>query len=41
MIHPTAHIDPGAILALTFTKAGAAEMAGRIGGRLAAWVRMP
>ena len=32
--------DPGAILCLTFTKAGAAEMAGRIGARLAAWVRM-
>jgi ATP-dependent helicase/nuclease subunit A len=34
-------VDPGAILCLTFTKAGAAEMAGRIGRRLAAWVRMP
>ncbi|HWK36199.1 double-strand break repair helicase AddA [Sphingomonas sp.] len=34
-------VDPGAILCLTFTKAGAAEMAGRIGARLAAWVRMP
>jgi ATP-dependent helicase/nuclease subunit A len=33
--------DPGAILCLTFTKAGAAEMASRISGRLAAWVRMP
>ncbi|WP_242095194.1 double-strand break repair helicase AddA [Sphingomonas sp. CROZ-RG-20F-R02-07] len=33
-------VDPGAILCLTFTKAGAAEMAGRIGARLAAWVRM-
>lgn len=33
--------DPGAILCLTFTKAGAAEMAGRINARLAAWVRMP
>jgi len=33
--------DPGAILCLTFTKAGAAEMAGRINQRLAAWVRMP
>jgi ATP-dependent helicase/nuclease subunit A len=33
-------VDPGAILCLTFTKAGAAEMAGRISGRLAAWVRM-
>src|ERR1700712_3502011 len=32
--------DPGAILCLTFTKAGAAEMAGRINARLAAWVRM-
>ena len=34
-------VDPGAILCLTFTKAGAAEMAGRISERLAAWVRMP
>jgi len=33
-------VDPGAILCLTFTKAGASEMAGRINGRLAAWVRM-
>src|SRR3954470_567254 len=33
-------VDPGAILCLTFTKAGAAEMAGRISNRLAAWVRM-
>ena len=33
-------VDPGAILCLTFTKAGAAEMANRIGERLAAWVRM-
>jgi ATP-dependent helicase/nuclease subunit A len=33
-------VDPGAILCLTFTKAGAAEMAGRISRRLAAWVRM-
>jgi ATP-dependent helicase/nuclease subunit A len=32
--------DPAAILCLTFTKAGAAEMANRIGARLAAWVRM-
>ena len=30
---------PGAILALTFTKAGAAEMAARINARLAHWVR--
>ena len=30
---------PGAILALTFTKAGAAEMAARINARLAYWVR--
>ncbi len=29
----------GAILCLTFTKAGAAEMAGRISARLARWVR--
>ncbi|WP_374943555.1 double-strand break repair helicase AddA [Sphingomonas sp.] len=34
-------VDPGAILCLTFTKAGAAEMAHRIRDRLAAWVRMP
>ncbi len=34
-------VDPSAILCLTFTKAGAAEMAGRINSRLAAWVRMP
>ena len=34
-------VDPGAILCLTFTKAGAAEMAARINERLAAWVRMP
>ena len=34
-------VDPGAILCLTFTKAGAAEMANRISARLAAWVRMP
>ncbi|MDO7842771.1 double-strand break repair helicase AddA [Sphingomonas immobilis] len=34
-------VDPSAILCLTFTKAGAAEMADRIGRRLAAWVRMP
>lgn len=34
-------VDPSAILALTFTKAGAAEMAQRINTRLAAWVRMP
>ena len=33
--------DPEAILCLTFTKAGAAEMANRIGSRLAAWVRLP
>ncbi|MBO9712865.1 double-strand break repair helicase AddA [Sphingomonas sp.] len=33
--------DPGAILCLTFTKAGAAEMAARITGRLARWVRAP
>jgi ATP-dependent helicase/nuclease subunit A len=34
-------VGPGAILCLTFTKAGAAEMANRIGDRLAAWVRLP
>lgn len=32
--------DPSAILCLTFTKAGAAEMAARISRRLAGWVRM-
>ena len=31
---------PETILCLTFTKAGAAEMANRIGSQLAAWVRM-
>jgi len=34
-------VSPAAILCLTFTKAGAAEMAARISQRLAAWVRMP
>ena len=34
-------VSPGAILCLTFTKAGAAEMANRIGDRLAKWVRLP
>ena len=32
---------PSSILCLTFTKAGAAEMANRIGERLAYWVRLP
>ncbi len=32
--------DPGAILSLTFTKAGASEMARRIRERLALWVQM-
>ncbi|MCW3847599.1 double-strand break repair helicase AddA [Sphingomonas sp. LB-2] len=32
-------VDPSAILCLTFTKAGAAEMAERITARLAHWVR--
>ena len=32
-------VDPGAILCLTFTKAGAAEMATRISRQLAHWVR--
>jgi ATP-dependent helicase/nuclease subunit A len=32
---------PSAILCLTFTKAGAAEMANRISERLAHWVRLP
>lgn len=34
-----ADTDPSAILCLTFTKAGAAEMSERITGRLAFWVR--
>jgi ATP-dependent helicase/nuclease subunit A len=33
-------VDPASILCLTFTKAGAAEMAERIHGRLAYWVRL-
>lgn len=33
-------IEPGSILCLTFTKAGAAEMATRVNARLAKWVRM-
>ncbi len=33
--------SPESILCLTFTKAGAAEMANRIGDRLARWVRLP
>lgn len=33
-------VDPAAILCITFTKAGAAEMAERISGRLARWVRL-
>ena len=32
--------DPASILCLTFTKAGAAEMADRIHARLASWVRL-
>jgi ATP-dependent helicase/nuclease subunit A len=32
---------PESILCLTFTKAAAAEMANRIGARLASWVRIP
>lgn len=34
-------VDPSQILCLTFTKAGAAEMAGRVNDVLASWVRMP
>jgi ATP-dependent helicase/nuclease subunit A len=34
-----AGVDPSAILCLTFTKAGAAEMSERISSRLARWVR--
>ncbi len=33
--------SPSSILCLTFTKAGAAEMANRLGERLAHWVRLP
>ncbi|MBS0502344.1 MAG: UvrD-helicase domain-containing protein, partial [Proteobacteria bacterium] len=33
--------DPSAILCLTFTKAGAAEMSNRLSERLAHWVRLP
>jgi len=36
----TEKVDPEHILCLTFTKAGAAEMADRINRQLAAWVRM-
>jgi len=35
-----AGVDPSAILCLTFTKAGAAEMAQRLHERLASWVRL-
>jgi ATP-dependent helicase/nuclease subunit A len=35
-----ARVDPASILCLTFTKAGAAEMAERIHSRLAYWVRL-
>ncbi len=34
-------VDPSQILCLTFTKAGAAEMANRINAVLARWVRLP
>ncbi|MCX7865256.1 MAG: UvrD-helicase domain-containing protein, partial [Novosphingobium sp.] len=34
-------IDPSQILCLTFTRAGATEMAARINDRLAEWVRLP
>ena len=34
-------VDASAILCLTFTKAGAAEMANRLSERLAYWVRLP
>ena len=33
--------DPESILCLTFTKAGAAEMADRVHERLGAWVTLP
>ncbi len=34
------NIAPGSLLCITFTKAGAAEMAGRINNKLAKWVQM-
>jgi ATP-dependent helicase/nuclease subunit A len=34
-------VEPSQILCLTFTKAGATEMAARISGTLAQWVRLP
>ena len=34
-------VEPSAVLCLTFTKAGAAEMAERVNARLARWVRLP
>ena len=34
-------VPPSAILCLAFTKSGAAEMANRLGDRLASWVRLP
>ena len=34
-------VTPSQILCLTFTKAGAAEMATRINATLAEWVRLP
>ena len=34
-------VEPENLLCITFTKAGAAEMAERINQRLAAWVQMP
>jgi len=37
----TEGVEPGQILCLTFTKAGAAEMATRVNEVLARWVRMP
>lgn len=37
----TKGVDPSQILCLTFTKAGAAEMATRVNAVLANWVRMP
>jgi ATP-dependent helicase/nuclease subunit A len=34
-------VEPSQVLCLTFTKAGATEMAARINGTLAQWVRLP
>jgi len=40
LLRESPQVDPSSILCLTFTKAGAAEMAERIHSRLAYWVRL-